>query len=291
MTRGRPTGPRRRAVGAPAPGPLAAGLGALTAAAAVTLAVPTAAPATAAPATAAPAAVPAGERAADRPADVLDLDDWKITLPIGEDGEDGEDDRPLEIFQPELADYAHASYFRVSDDGDAVRFRAPVNGVTTSGSSYPRAELREMEPGGEDETEWSATSGTHTMTVREAFTHLPAERPYLVGAQIHGGDDDVTVVRLEGTELWITEGDTRHHHLITDDYELGTVFEVTYVVADGEIEVYYNGELETTLEHTDPTNYFKAGAYTQANCDNSAPCDEDNYGEVEIHELTITHEE
>ncbi|SOD62261.1 Alginate lyase [Streptomyces zhaozhouensis] len=220
---------------------------------------------------------------AELPSDVLDLDDWKVTLPIGDDED------PTEIFQPELDGFSHDPYFEVTPSGEAVRFRAPVDGVTTGGSSYPRSELREMEPGGEDETEWSSTSGTHIMTVREAFTHLPEERPWVVGAQIHGGDDDVTVVRLEDDELWITEGDTRHHHLLTDEYELGTVFEITYVVSDGEIEVHYNGELATTLDHSDSTNYFKAGAYTQANCQNSSPCDEDNYGEVEIHELTVEH--
>ncbi|WP_226961380.1 MULTISPECIES: polysaccharide lyase family 7 protein [Streptomyces] len=225
--------------------------------------------------------------AAQLPSDVLDLSDWKITLPTGEDED------PEEVTQPELDDYEHDAFFTVveTDSGDAVRFRAPVDGVTTGGSSYPRAELREMEPGGDDEIEWSSTSGTHTLTVREAFTALPEDKPHVVGAQIHGGDDDVTVVRLEGTELWITEGDTAHHHLITDDYQLGTVFEISYVVSDGEIEVYYNGELETTLDHDDDTNYFKAGAYTQANCDNSSPCDEDNYGEVVIHELTVDHED
>jgi hypothetical protein len=217
------------------------------------------------------------------PAQVLDLSDWKVTLPIGEDED------PTEIFQPDLNSYSHDPYFMVTDSGDAVRFRAPVNGVTTGGSSNPRTELREMEPGGGDETEWSSTSGTHTMTVREAFTHLPEDKPEIVGAQIHGGDDDITALRLEGTELWITDEDTTNHHLITDDYTLGTVFEIRYVVSDGEIDIYFNGELETTLQHSDPTNYFKTGAYTQAHCGNSSPCDDTNYGEVEIHDLNVTH--
>jgi hypothetical protein len=220
---------------------------------------------------------------AEIPSDVLDLSDWKVTLPIG-----GDED-PTEILQPDLDSYSHDPFFTVTEAGDAVQFRSPVNGVTTGGSSYPRSELREMESGGGDEIEWSSTSGTHTMTVEEAFTHLPEEKPHLVGAQIHGGDDDVTALRLEGSELWITEGDETHHHLITDSYELGTVFEIKYVVSGGEIEVYYNGELQTTLEHSDSTNYFKTGAYTQANCENSSPCSDDNYGEVNIYGLDVTH--
>ncbi|MFD5318805.1 polysaccharide lyase family 7 protein [Streptomyces sp. NPDC127098] len=224
-----------------------------------------------------------GGGGAELPSEVLDLSDWKVTLPVGEDED------PTEIFQPELDGYSHDPYFTVNDAGDAVRFRAPVNGVTTGGSSYPRSELREMEEGGGDEVEWSSTSGTHTMTVREAFTHLPEDKPEVVGAQIHGGDDDVTTIRLEDTRLWITNDDDSNYHLITDDYELGTVFEVRYVVSGGEIDIYYNGRLETTLDHSDSTNYFKAGAYTQANCDRSSPCSSSNYGEVEIHDLTVTH--
>ncbi|MFE6775609.1 polysaccharide lyase family 7 protein [Streptomyces sp. NPDC057702] len=220
---------------------------------------------------------------AELPSDVLDLGDWKLTLPVGGD------EAPTEIRQPELDGYAHDPYFTVADSGRAVRFRAPVNGVTTSGSNYPRAELREMRRGGGDEIEWSSTSGRHTLTVREAFTHLPKDKPQVVGAQVHAGDDDAFVIRLDGTKLYVTKGDTSRYHLITDDYRLGTVFEVRYVVADGKIRVYVNGELETTIDHVDPTNYFKTGAYTQANCTNSTPCDASNYGEVEVHDVRITH--
>ncbi|MFE5812055.1 polysaccharide lyase family 7 protein [Streptomyces sp. NPDC056479] len=228
-----------------------------------------------------------GERAeaarCAHPAEVLDLTDWKLTLPTGEDED------PTEITQPELAAFSAAPWFRAEDDCEAVRFRAAVDGVTTSGSGYPRAELREMTDGGADEAEWSATDGTHTLVVKEAFTALPEERPYLVGAQVHGGDDDVTVFRLEGSSLYITDGDDRHHHLVTGDYELGTEFEARFVAEDGEIAAYYNGRPETTISHDGGTNYFKAGAYTQANCDNSTPCDEGNYGEVRISRIDVTH--
>lgn len=217
------------------------------------------------------------------PAEVLDLTNWKLTLPTGEDED------PAEITQPELATFSADPWFRADDACDAVRFRAAVNGVTTGGSSYPRAELREMTDGGADEAEWSTTEGKHTLTVTEAFMALPKEKPQVVGAQVHGGDDDVTVFRLDGKKLYITDGDDSRHHLVTDDYELGTEFEAKFVAQDGEIDVYYNGELETTIEHEGDTNYFKAGAYTQANCDNSDPCAKGNYGEVRISAIKVTH--
>ncbi|QLH19609.1 polysaccharide lyase family 7 protein [Streptomyces sp. Rer75] len=244
-------------------------------------------------ASAAALAIPAQADAADPhdaaaarctyPADVLDLTNWKMTLPTGEDED------PTEITQPDLATFSAKPWFQVTEDCDAVRFRSAVDGVTTGGSSYPRAELREMTDGGEEEAAWSTTEGTHTLVVNEAFMALPNDKPHLVGAQIHGGDDDVTVFRLEGSKLYITKGDDSRHHLVTDDYELGTEFEAKFVARDGKIDVYYNGERETTISDDGDTNYFKAGAYTQANCENSDPCDGDNYGEVRISGLKVTH--
>lgn len=219
----------------------------------------------------------------DYPAQQLDLTNWKVTLPTGSDSS------PTEITQPDLDTFSSDTWFQVNDACDGVQFRAAVDGVTTSGSGYPRSELREMTDDGSDEASWDATSGTHTMVVSEAFDHLPEEKPHLVGAQIHDGDDDVTVFRLEDTSLYITNGDDTHHQLVTDDYELGTEFEAKFVVSDGEIEAYYNGELQTTIEHDSSGNYFKAGAYTQANCDNSSPCSSSNYGQVTLYDLQVTH--
>ncbi|OLF06953.1 polysaccharide lyase family 7 protein [Actinophytocola xinjiangensis] len=217
------------------------------------------------------------------PARVLDLTGWKMTLPTG-----GEED-PTEITQPELDTFSARPWFQATNNCEAVRFRSPVNGVTTGGSAYPRAELREMTADGSDEAAWDATEGTHTLVVTEAFMALPNDKPHLVGAQIHDGDDDVTVFRLEGNNLYITSPDVTHHHLVTDNYVLGTEFEAKFVVENGEIDVYHNGELQTTIPHTRDGNYFKAGAYTQANCTNSAPCHHRNYGEVHISDLQVTH--
>jgi len=158
------------------------------------------------------------------PADVLDLQSWKVTLPTG--GDDAE-----EIKQPELATFAADPWFVATENCDGIRFRSAVNGATTGNSAYPRSELREMVSDGSDEAGWSTTEGTHTLTAKLAFTATPNDKPHVVGAQVHGGDDDVTVFRLEGTELWITDGDEPHHHLITDNYQLGTVFEAKFVAS------------------------------------------------------------
>ncbi|GGP55190.1 polysaccharide lyase family 7 protein [Saccharothrix coeruleofusca] len=215
------------------------------------------------------------------PADVLDLTNWYIGLPIGEEED------PTNVEQPELATFSIDPWFRTTPECDGVRFRAAVNGVTTSGSSNPRSELREMN--GSSKAAWSSTSGTHTMVIEQAITALPQDKPHVVAGQIHGGSDDLAVFRLEGTKLYVTNDDDTHHKLVIDDYVLGTKFQAKFVVSDKKIKAYYNGVLQTTISRSFSGAYFKAGAYTQANCSNSSPCDEGNYGEVEIYDLKVTH--
>jgi len=234
----------------------------------------------------APAVLADDGTACTEPAQVLDLSNWKVTLPFG--GADNAKS-PLEVKQPELANYATAPWFNPTPACDAVVFRAPVDGVTTKGSRNPRSELREMADNGASTASWSSTAGTHMLTVTEAFTHLPDGKPDLVGAQIHDADDDITVFRLEGGNLYITEGNNAHYKLVTGNYALGTKFEARYVVRNGEVNVYYNGALQTTISNRFSGAYFKAGAYTQANCGNSSPCSSSNYGETTIYNVSVFH--
>ncbi|HZE37256.1 MAG TPA: polysaccharide lyase family 7 protein [Stackebrandtia sp.] len=221
-----------------------------------------------------------------KPSEILDLANWYLTLPTGDEG------HPDTVEQPDLDGFTADPYFTANADCDAVQFQAPVNGVTTENSKYPRSELREMD--GSDEASWSSSEGTHTLVVEEAFTHLPEpgddDRDIVVGAQIHGSDDDVTVFRLEGDQLWSTDEDEPHGTLLDEHYTLGTKFEAKFVVEDGKTHVFYNGEEKATLSKDYDGAYFKTGAYTQANCDNSDPCDESNFGQVEIYSAKVTHE-
>ncbi|MEH1168699.1 polysaccharide lyase family 7 protein [Micromonospora sp. CPCC 205539] len=217
------------------------------------------------------------------PADVLNLTNWKITLPTGAS------ESPTEVKQPALDTFQVSPWFVTADSCRAVQFRAPVNGVTTSGSGYPRSELREMTNNGTSNASWSSTSGTHTLVVDGAFTALPAGKPHAVIAQIHDGDDDVTVFRLEGSSLYVTNGDTAHHKLVTSNYQLGTRFQAKFVVSGGQVRAYYNNTLQTTIGRSFSGAYFKAGAYTQANCTNSSPCSSSNYGQTLLYGVTATH--
>jgi len=227
------------------------------------------------------------DKKCDGPAQVLDLANWKVTLPVAKPDNAKS---PEEVQQPDLATFETSPWFETTSNCDAVVFRAPVNGVTTSGSRNPRSELREMTDDGKANASWSSTAGTHSMVVTEAFTHLPDVKPELVGAQIHDADDDITVFRLEGSNLYVTKGDDPHFKLVTSNYVLGTKFEAKYVVGGGKTEAYYNGVLQTTIPERYRGAYFKAGAYTQANCTDSSPCGKSNYGETTVYNVAVSHQ-
>jgi hypothetical protein len=48
---------------------------------------------------------------------------------------------------------------------------------------------------------------------------------------------------LEGTNLYVTNGDDPHYQLVTSDYTLGTPFQAKYVVSGGVIRAYFDGQL------------------------------------------------
>ncbi len=193
---------------------------------------------------------------------------------------------PDAISQPELATFSLAPYFQLNSAQNSVIFRANVEGVTTSGSRYPRSELREMDNSGRQEASWSNSSGSHTMTIKEAITHLPAVKPEVVAGQIHDASDDVVMVRLENKHLFI-EAAGKNIGDLDDNYLLGTVFTVQLVAADGRIKVFYNDALKVDYSKSGSGYYFKAGCYTQSNT--SKGDQPGDYGEVVIYGLQVSH--
>ncbi len=216
------------------------------------------------------------------PAQALNLTNWKLTLPV--DTSHAGD--PDEIDQPELSTFQD-TYFCLNATDNGVVFTAPCGGATTSGSSYPRSELREMTNNGQTEASWSTSSGINTMEITEAITHLPVVKPQIVAGQIHGPSDDVTVFRLEGQHLFIdlngTQGPT-----LTSSYNLGDVFTVKFVAQNGGVDYYYNGQYIWTYAVKATGCYFKAGAYTQSNTSKGDAATA--YGQVVIYDLTVTHQ-
>jgi hypothetical protein len=216
----------------------------------------------------------------DAPSKVLDLANWKLALPV----DTPHAGTPDEITQPELATFSLSPYFWAS--GGGAVFRAHAGGATTKNSSYPRSELREMTAGGSQSASWSNAQGVHSMTIRQAITHVPDAKPHVVAGQIHDASDDVIMIRLEGNRLFV-EGDGDDLGLLDPNYSLGTVFTVQVIARDGRIQVHYNGALKVDYAHSGSGYYFKAGCYTQSNPSRGdAPS---AYGEVIIYGLNVSH--
>jgi hypothetical protein len=216
------------------------------------------------------------------PADVLNLTNWKVTLPTGTEG------HPTEIKQPALKTYSDDNFKLVSTK-DAVVFKASCGSPTTISSGYPRSELREMTNNGLSNAAWSSSSGgPHVLYIKQKITHLPVVKPHVVVGQIHDANDDVSVFRLEGKNLYITDGNTSHGFLVDNNYQLGTVFTSKLVVDKGKITYYYNDKLLSYSQtKTISGCYFKAGCYTQSSV--AKGDDATAYGEVVIYELLVTH--
>lgn len=145
-----------------------------------------------------------------------------------------------------------------------------------------------MTAAGTQNAAWPTTSGTHTMTITQTITHLPVAKPHVVAGQIHDASDDVVMIRLEGTNLFV-EGGGNDLGTLHPSYALGTRFTVKLVATGGRIRVYYDDLVtpKVDIARSAADCYFKAGAYTQSN-----PAQGDDasaYGEVVVHALAVTH--
>lgn len=216
------------------------------------------------------------------PNSILNLLNWKLTLPTNSDNSRN----PDEIKWPEIKTYSNQNYFYLNSDNSGVVFRAPTNGATTANSQFPRSELREMARNGSAQASWSSTNGSHRMLIREAITHLPTVKPEVVVGQIHDDSSDVIMIRLDDNNLFI-QSNGKNISTLDSDYKLGTLFTVELMVSEGHIKIYYNSEQKLDYAKNGDGYYFKAGCYTQSNASKGE--NSDSYGEVIIYQLEVTH--
>jgi len=221
------------------------------------------------------------------PGKILNLTNWKITIPISTRPDGVADD----VKQPELSHYS-SQYFFTNPATHGVVFKAHVDGATTKGSNFPRSELREMVNNGKDNASWSSSTGTHTLFIEQAVTHLPTVRDQVVIGQIHNADEYIIFFRLEHKRLLVSvnHGETA---TLDDNYTLGKRFTVKFVVNDDKTACYYNDQLKYVYNGTFSGAYFKAGAYVQSSNRGKKKTEGElssAYGEVEIYNVWVKHE-
>lgn len=228
------------------------------------------------------------------PADVIDLTNWKITIPFDASGIDGGNSGvAAEVKQPLLNSYELPVYYYVNETKDGVIFRAHAGGAHTSGSGYPRCELREMTNDGKDRAKWQSAEGVHRMEIVQAINAIPTNKKHVVAGQIHstGDFDDVITCRLENKKLFLSHNG-KDGATLTTNYVLGTRFKIEWVVENNETKTFFNDELVETYSLAFPDAYFKAGCYTQSASwgkNNNHNANASEYGEVVIYNVTTTH--
>ncbi|MEP1789793.1 polysaccharide lyase family 7 protein [Reichenbachiella sp.] len=247
----------------------------------------------------------------------IDLNNWKVTLPIG---------NPTEVKPPEILNYATNEtllpfMYNDSTDGSLVFYTYP--GATTANTSYSRTELREQMVAGSNSTNWTFAQGANmkgTLAMEEISKESDGDYHRTIIMQIHGrltndqrdliGEDDNNAPPI--LKIYWNNGYVRVHlkylkdlnatdteALETDAWgDVGGVnfdekvdfnkFTLEVRVSDGKMEITLNGDQTMTYDDIHMQrwgifeNYFKAGNYLTI-------LDEGAFAKVKYYALEVTH--
>jgi hypothetical protein len=200
----------------------------------------------------------------------------------------------VEVTQADIESGANFSpYFTVV--GGVARFQVRVDAATTSGSSYPRSELREVAADGSDTFAWDTAAGPHWLWLRGRVTHVPPVKPTVIVAQIHNGTDDQIAICTQLSSgvlkmLCRVNGTSSGQPNLANPYVVGTTYEILVKVHAGVTTIWYNDMVTpviTTTAVTGATSYFKAGCYPNSNENDET--DDTEYGQTEIDWIEVWH--
>jgi hypothetical protein len=205
---------------------------------------------------------------------------WKLTLPVDSAGKFT--GRAKEVYS--ITEYSD-KYFTPSVKDQSITFTVPVEGATTSGSHYPRSELREMKTS-KDEAAWTVAQGgtlKATVAVNVVPTRKDKTAPRLVIGQIHGKTDELCRLYYQGGKVYYVTDKAGPKNkettfLLKDkngkepSVDLNEKIDYTINVAGGNLTVtvvadgitYSNVQKINTFFLKDKL-YFKAGMYSGVN--------------------------
>ena len=248
----------------------------------------------------------------------IDLNNWKVTLPIG---------NPTEVKPPEISNYAtnetlKTFFYNDSINGALIFYTYP--GASTANSSYSRTELRELiNPSDGGKTNWTFDQGGnmkgtlsmdeiskdsqgdyHRTIIMQIHGRLTNEQRDLIGEndnnappmlKIYWNDGKVRVKTKELKDLNASDKEILYTDAWTDDnghtfneYVGFDKFTLEVKVESGKMEVILNNNESVVYdsEHIQKwgvfENYFKAGNYL-VTTQNGA------YSRVKYYELEVTH--
>ncbi len=182
--------------------------------------------------------------------------------------------------------YTNAPYFYTGSDG-AMVFWAPINGATTSGSSYPRSELRELLNTNDTSVDWTPY-GTHILDAQVKVLQVPTSTKKVIIGQIHGySGAALPTVKVEFGNNTVYATVKTNSNDDGSDFVFPSVSSalsnsITYEIklVNGLVSIVINNKtnsmniFQTDPNYTNETQYFKAGDYCQADsCSNPANAD------------------
>jgi len=247
----------------------------------------------------------------------IDLNNWKVTLPIG---------NPTEVKPPEILDYANNSLLKEfmyndSTDGSLVFYTYP--GSTTTNSSYSRTELREQMVPGSNSTNWTFSQGGrmkgtlsvpeiskdgsgdfHRTMIMQIHGRLTNTQRDLIGASDNNAPPILKIYWHKGLvrvktkvlkDLNASDTEILHTDAWGDDNGFNfsqavnnEQFTLEIIVSEGRMEVILNDDESVVYDdiHIQKwgvfENYFKAGNYLQST-------DEDAFARVKYYDLEVSH--
>lgn len=251
----------------------------------------------------------------DFPFDILGLDDWKITLPRSNDGDNISDEVYINASNNDVtSDGSFTEYedefFYTSDAGVVFECPAIFNlPKTSAGTSNTRTELREM-PNNDNEEGWSGSGSTVREMEFSARVLQTSSTRKVAFAQIHDFEqsnwDDLIRIQIESDDANAQEGDMGRIYIMGDmaeglssegvptqssgdrtiisNYRLGDWMDIRVTYNNNTIRIYVDGnEVQEYTGATSASNYFKAGAYNQSMNSSSS-----GTSIVEFRSLTVT---
>ncbi len=246
----------------------------------------------------------------------IDLNNWKVTLPIG---------NPTEVKPPEILDYASSDLlapfmYNDSIDGSLVFYCSP--GSSTNNSSYSRTELREQMIQGSNNTNWTFGQGgkmkgklrvsnitnasngdSHRVIIMQIHGRLTNAQKVLIGEddnnappvlKVYWDDGRIRIIRKVLKNVNVNDVDILKTSAWTDEADwLGNdvdfnKFTLEIIASEGRLEVIVNEADNVVFDDIHMQkwgvfeNYFKAGNYLQTK-------DEGSSATVKYYNLEVTH--
>ena len=224
------------------------------------------------------------------PGSNFDLSAWKLqTL-------DTTDLSFVEIAASQLTSGHKNNYFYTDSVDGSMVFRVPSNAGTTSGSTYPRVELRHTNSG----ANWALSSSTlHYLTAELKVVNVAPAKPQMVIGQIHGSETNSELLKIRWTgilpgkcyvEARYQTNDpagTEYGAVLASGLSLGDLISYTITMKSGTIDCTINGnsasQTYTAYYYgTADRYYFKAGDYLQYNVP-----DPIIYGQSQFYKLSL----